>query len=327
VASGGDVHGVVRLTLDTGEVNKRVHRFWMGLVATAVVVLVAAVAVGWLLAQWITRPIRRLQVTAGRFANGDLTPAPPDPDAPPELTDLEASMNVMAVRLAGHIDRQRAFVADASHQLRTPLTALRLRLENIGWLASNPSEQTEIERAVDETTRLGTLVGELLQLAQSEQRDEPIPTALVQLTRDRVDTWSALSDQANVEMVLDEPEHELMALVVPGGLEQILDNLLDNAIRFAPSGSTVRIGCIGGSTELRLMVADNGPGLSAEDRLHAMERFWQADQTSAGSGLGLAIVRSLAEASGGSLTLEENKPSGLVAIVTLPAARSITPRR
>jgi signal transduction histidine kinase len=329
VASGGDVHGAVRLTLDTSEVNERIHRFWFALAAIAVVVLIAATAVGFLLAQWITRPIRRLQATANRFAGGDLTAATPDTGAPPELVDLQTSMNIMAERLDEHIERQRSFVADASHQLRTPLTALRLRLENIGWMSTNATEQAEIERAVDETTRLGVLVGELLQLARSERRDQPVPTAIVELTGDRVDTWTALAEQAGVRLVLDAPDHELPASVVPGGLEQILDNLLDNAIRSAPTGSTVRVTCVEGDHEHRLIVADNGPGLSPEDRTKALERFWQADQTSAGSGLGLSIVRSLAEASGGSITLEANTPSGLVAIVTVPAATadSATPQR
>ncbi len=324
VASGGDVHGAVRLTLDTSEVNERIHRFWFALGAIALVVLIAATAVGWLLARWITRPVRRLQTTANRFASGDLTPATPDTGAPPELVDLQTSMNIMAERLDQHIEQQRSFVADASHQLRTPLTALRLRLENIGWMTDNAAEQAEIERAVDETTRLGALVGALLQLARSERRERPVATALVELTGDRVDTWSALAEQTGIGLVLDAPSHELLAWVVPGGLEQILDNLLDNAIRSAPAGSTVRVSWIEGQLEHRLVVVDDGPGLSRGDRTRALERFWQADQTSAGSGLGLPIVQSLAEASGGSITLEANVPSGLVVIVAVPVATGAT---
>ena len=322
VASGGTVHGVVRLTLDTSEVDERIHHFWLALTGIAVVVLIAAAAVGWLLARWITQPIRRLQVTANRFSSGDLTPTTPDTTAPQEVVDLETSMNTMAERLDGHIERQRSFVADASHQLRTPLTALRLRLENMGWMTTNPTEQAELERAVDETERLGALVGELLQLARSERREEPVPTDLVQLARDRVDTWGALADQAGVGLVFDAPDHPLVVGVVPGGLEQMLDNLLDNAIRAAPPGSDVRVSCTAGTDTHRLTVADRGPGMTSGERAHALERFWQADPTTSGSGLGLPIVRALAEGSGGSLALEENPPTGLAAVVDLPARTS-----
>ena len=318
VASGGKVHGVVRLTLDTREVDERIHRFWLALAAIAAVVLIAAAAVGSLLASWITRPIRRLQVTANRFSSGDLTPTTPDTTAPPELVDLETSMNTMAERLDGHIERQRSFVADASHQLRTPLTALRLRLENMSWMTTNPSEQVELERAVEETDRLGVLVGELLQLARSERRDELVPTDLVQLARDRVDTWGALADQADVHLVFDAPDDRLVVNVVPGGLEQMLDNLLDNAINAAPPGSEVRVSCTAGISTHRLTVADRGPGMTPDDRAHALERFWQADPTTSGSGLGLPIVQALVAASGGSLVLEENPPSGLAAVIELP---------
>lgn len=322
VASGGKVHGAVRLTLDTSEVDERIHRFWLALTGIAVVVLIAVAAMGWLLARWITRPIRRLQMAANRFSSGDLTPTTPDTTAPPELVDLETSMNTMAERLDGHIERQRSFVADASHQLRTPLTALRLRLENMGWMTTNPTAQAEVEHAVDETERLGALVGELLQLARSERREEPVPTDLVQLARDRVDTWGALADQAAVDLVFDATDDSLVVGVVPGGLEQMLDNLLDNAIRAAPPGSQVRVSCTGGTNTHRLTVADRGPGMTAEERAHALERFWQADPTTSGSGLGLPIVRALVEGSGGSLALEDNAPTGLAAVIDLPARAS-----
>jgi signal transduction histidine kinase len=186
-------------------------------------------------------------------------------------------------------------------------------------MTTNTAEQAEIERAVEETTRLGTLVGELLQLARSERREPPVATDLVQLTADRVDTWTAVSEQAGVELALDAPDPALIVAMVPGGLEQILDNLLDNAIRAAPMGTGVSVACVRGTDHHQLTVTDHGPGLDADDRRRALERFWQADETSPGSGLGLSIVRELVEGSGGSLSLEPNDGSGLAAVVTLVA--------
>jgi signal transduction histidine kinase len=329
VASGGVVHGAVRVTLDTHAVAQRVHQFWLGLVAVAAVVLLVTAGVGWVLAQSITRPIRRLQHTAHRFGEGDLTPATPDPSAPPELAELESTLNSMAVRLDALIDRQRAFVADASHQLRTPLTALRLRLENLGSMTSDATETSEIDRAVEEITRLSTLVGELLQLARAEQPALFTVIDLVGAARDRVDTWGAVADQSDVTLTLEAAADELLVTMVAGGLEQVLDNLLDNAIRAAPAGSTILVRASAGSAMHELSIADQGAGLSPEAQRHALDRFWQADTTVSGSGLGLALVDTLVSVSGGTVVLGDNVPNGLVVTVRLPvvAAAPAAPRQ
>ena len=130
IASGGSVHGAVHITLDASDVQDTVRRFWIGLGATALITIMAVAGVGWVVARSISRPLRRLQRTAQRFAAGDLSTASTDHETLPELVALERAMNAMATDLDDLIERQRRFVADASHQLRTPLTALRLRLEN-----------------------------------------------------------------------------------------------------------------------------------------------------------------------------------------------------
>ncbi|MDH5237363.1 MAG: HAMP domain-containing protein, partial [Acidimicrobiia bacterium] len=121
VASGGNVHGALRLTIDAHEVNERIQRFWLGLAGVAIVVLLAVAGIGFAIARSVTRPLRELQESAKRFAGGDLTPAPVGDDAPPEVQALGATMNTMALRLDQLLAAQRAFVSDASHQLRTPL--------------------------------------------------------------------------------------------------------------------------------------------------------------------------------------------------------------
>ena len=150
VASGGTVHGVLRLTIDAHEVAERVQRFWMGLAGIAVVVLLAVAGIGFAIARSVTRPLRELQATARRFSEGDLTPGQLTADSPPEVRSLGDAMNAMATRLDELINAQRAFVSDASHQLRTPLTALRLRLENLETQLSTEADSAEVSAAIDE---------------------------------------------------------------------------------------------------------------------------------------------------------------------------------
>ena len=319
VSSGGEVHGAVRLTLDKGQTNALVRRYWLGLAGIATVVLVAITGIGWALARTVTRPLRLLDASAARFATGDLTPSAPDPSAPPEVAVLGKTMNTMARRLDRLLGEQRQFVADASHQLRTPLTALRLRLENLQSAADDPQDQEELGAAIDETARLGALVEDLLRLARAEETGETVKVDLAGLAADRVDTWSAMADAAGVTLELEAPGGRVDAASVAGGVEQILDNLIDNAVGVAPPGSHVRVSVARGRTAHVLRVADEGPGLSDELKERVLDRFWRADRSTPGTGLGLPIAAALAKASGGSLELRDAPSGGLEVVVTLPA--------
>ncbi len=322
VASGGTVHGAVRITLDTQEVTERVRRFWIGLAGVAVVVLIAVAVVGKTLAGSVTRPIRHLQSTAARFASGDLTQTIPDSTSAPELVSLEEAMNTMAHRLDRLLEQQRQFVADSSHQLRTPLTALRLRLENLQSTLGDPTHVEELDLAVDEITRLSELVTNLLHLAQADRVQEAAPFDLTSLTKDRADTWTAIADEANLTIDTVLPDHEVWVMSVPGGVEQILDNLLDNAMSASPPGTTITATISEGRNRHELSVSDTGPGLDDANKQQATERFWRADPSKPGTGLGLAIIKSLVDASRGELMLSDNSPTGLTVTVAFDAARS-----
>ena len=325
IASGGNVFGAARLTLDTTEVTAAVHRFWLGLLAVAAVVLAAIAGIGWAIARSVTRPLRHLHAAAARFATGDLAPIGPDPGAPAEIAALGATMNTMAQRLEQLLAEHRAFVADASHQLRTPLTALRLRLEN---LQSDPAVQgsaDDIAAAIDETGRLSALVGDLLQLARAEQVAAPAPVDLVRLARDRVDTWSAVAEAAGVALDFVAPSGPVVVGAVPNGVEQILDNLIDNAITASPQGAHVAVSIVSGRGEHSLIVADEGPGLSDDLKARALDRFWRLDGSRPGTGLGLPIAQALAQASGGWLALRDGVAGGLAVTVTLPAREARRP--
>lgn len=319
IASGSVVHGALRLTLDTAHVDSQVHRFWFGLAAIAIVVLLAMGLVGWLVARSVTRPVRRLNETALRFSQGDLSVGELVDDGPPELQQLARTMSTMAERLVALLEEQRAFVADASHQLRTPLTGLRLRLENLQTRLPE-ADAAELEAAIDEIARLSSLVTDLLQLARADRQGAPVPHDLARLTADRVDTWEAVADTHQVALSLEGAEHPVVVRSVPGAVEQILDNVLDNALAVAPPGSAVTVIITRGADEHRLVVADHGPGLSDHDKERALRRFWRGDTSTPGTGLGLAIAHALARSSNGTLALTDAEGGGLAVVVTLPAA-------
>lgn len=322
VASSGNVHGALRLTLDTDEVDARIRRFWWGLAATAGVVLSAITIVGWLIARSVTQPLRRLGAMAERFGSGDLTVGADDVRGPPEIRSLAGTMSTMAARLASMIRRQQDFVADASHQLRTPLTALRLRLENLQAGAGDAEEAAQVELAIDETARMATLVGDLLRLARADRRDPLVEVDLAGAVADRIDTWSAVADASALSLDLRGERAHLGVWAMGGAVEQVLDNVLDNAISHSPADSTVTVTVERGSGQHRVVVADEGPGLSDEDKARATRRFWRGDQSRPGTGLGLAVVEGLLEASGGSLELRDAASGGLEVVMSFPAASS-----
>ncbi len=282
VNSGGKVYGAVRLTLDKQEVNALVRGYWLGLIGVAAIVLGAMAGIGWAIARSVTRPLRRLNAAAARFATGDLTTTEPDPGAPPEIAALGATMNTMAQRLERLLAEHREFVADASHQLRTPLTALRLRLENLQSASAAPDDAEDLTAAIDETNRLAGLVGDLLQFARAEETAAPEAVDLVRLTADRLDTWSAMADATDVALDFSSPNGPIFVNAVPGGVEQILDNLIDNALTAAPPGTHVSVTVVRGRRDHRFTIADEGPGLSDELKARALDRFWRFDHCRAG---------------------------------------------
>jgi signal transduction histidine kinase len=319
VGSSGKVHGAVRLTLETSQIDRNIHRFWLGLAAMALVVLAVVTLIGSAVARWITRPIRTLQHSADRFAHGDLTPDSSVDHGPPELRELSDTMSDMAVRLDAMLAEQREFVADASHQLRTPLTAMRLRLENLQARLPE-ADATEVEAAIDETSRLARLVGDLLQLARADGANATVVVDIANVAVERVDTWSAVAELHGVQLAVRNAAQPVMARAVAGALEQILDNALDNAMNAASPGAVLTVSIEPGSSMHTLRVVDHGPGLSDDDKARATRRFWRGVSTAPGTGLGLAIADALARASGGSLALVDTPGGGLTLELFLPVA-------
>ena len=245
---------------------------WFGLVALSAFGVVVVIGVGFALAGLVTRPVDRLKDAARRIAAGDLDARAPTDDGAPELRELASIFNDTAARLQEILDAQQAFVGDASHQLRTPLAALRLQLENIESAAPS-TLQPALAAARAETARLGRISEALLALTRSVATNvacEHIDAASV--AAERHQAWAPVAAEAGVQLDLTAPDQAWVS-AASGALEQILDNLVDNALEVAPTGSTVRITLLQGDDIVELHVIDHGPGLSDEQRKRAFDRF------------------------------------------------------
>lgn len=319
VASGGVVRGAVRISYPTSALDYRVRRYWLLLAAIAGVVLAATVLVGVRFARTLTQPLARLEEAARAAGAGDLSARAPTDAGPPEIRDLSAQFNDMVARLDALLRSQQEFVADASHQLRTPLTALRLRLENLERDVDKPGRE-ELAGALAEVERLGRIVDGLLTLARADAAQaRPERVDLRSVVVGRVDAWSDRA--ADTGAVLDARlPPRLDGLATPEAVEQVLDNLVANALQVSPRDGTVTIEgrLVNGWVELH--VRDEGHGMTPEQRARAFDRFWRTGAPGGGTGLGLAIAHRLVIADGGRLELREAPGGGLDAVISLHRA-------
>ncbi len=325
VLAGDDVIGAVRITYPAAVIAERVDDRVRSLSVVAIITVGMAAVVALVLSGTITRPLRALRRTTDRLAAGDLS-ARADTSGPRELRDLAVAFNHMSERTQRVVDEQRAFAGDASHQLRTPLTALRLRLEQATALIDQDpaGARARLEAASAETERLQHVIGGLLALAQADGRhDVAQPVDVVAVARERAEMWKPLAEEEGVGVRVAVFAPCRRALAVPGALEQILDNLVDNSLAAAPPSTSIEVRVRGAEQAVEVTVADRGPGMSNEQIARSFDRFWRAaDADHPGTGLGLAVVRQLARASGGDVGLARRDGGGLVATVRLPAVVS-----
>jgi len=317
--------GAVAVSLPDARVDNRIRAAWLALVALAAGVLAGVALLGLLLARSVTRPLTHLERTTERLGGGDLSARASTTEGPEEVRALSSAFNEMAGRLEDLVSGQQAFVADASHQLRSPLTALRLRLENVA--ASLPdADPDDVDAVLSEVDRLSRLVDGLLLLARSEgKRPHRAPVDVAEVADDRYAAWAALAEEAGIALQPASPSPGgAVAWLVPGHLEQILDNLLANALEATPPGRGVRLAVLRVGPDLEVHVTDEGPGMGEEERRHAFDRFWRgsASRPGAGSGLGLAIVRQLARASAAEVELRAAPGGGVDAVVRAEGVRA-----
>ncbi len=314
---GRDAHvlGAVVMETPTAAVRHDVATRLALLVAAGFAVLLAAAAgVAVPLVRWILRPVGDLDDAARRVAHGELTTRVPESTGPPELRRLATSFNDMAnhVRLAQR--QQSDLVADASHQLGNPLTALRLRVETLSADAS-PEDAAQLDLVLAETDRLTRIVDSLLDLGQVGADPPPVKEVdLVAAVRERCRMW----EPALPGLVVDAPA-EAVALASDEVVDVFLDAALDNAAKFAP-GSPVEVTVACPLDGVSVAVRDHGAGIRGDDLEKVGSRFFRSaqHQNVRGTGLGLAIVRAHVVRVGGTFSVAGPPDGGCEVRVTLP---------
>jgi signal transduction histidine kinase len=273
-------------------------------------VLVAAI-VGLLVSGWLSRPLRELTAATDRMARGELG-IRASVDRGDELGRLAVSFNAMASRVEETVTSLRRFVADAAHEIGTPLTALQADLELAQGHAESADERRFLERALVQAQRLGALATGLLRLSRLEAGDASSGwerVDLAALTRHVTDAFASRADQVDVDLVLDLAAGEIPVSGDAERLRTAIGLLLDNALKFTPAGGTVAVAIRADAGTARLVVSDTGIGIPPEDLPTLFERFHRGRNTAGyeGNGLGLAIVRATAELHGGSVNAQSDE--------------------
>jgi signal transduction histidine kinase len=318
VGDDGNASGVAVLARTADPMNDRITVVWVWLSLTGLVVLAAGVLFALWLGRWVARPLTVLGASAARFGSGALQTRAPASKGPDEVRELSTAFNRMAERIQSLVGSHREWVADVSHQLRTPLTALRLRVDVLAEYA-DVEFADELAGLQVELARLGSLVDGLLAVARAETSVPRTETVRAdEIAADRVAAWEPVARERGVRLEAHCPRPAAVRLG-PGDLEQMLDNLIANALDSVPEGGSIEIVAAVTDEWVELRVIDDGPGMSAQARENAFRRFGQS--STGGNGLGLAIVHRLAAANGAEVALEETPGGGLTAVLRLPAAR------
>ena len=315
--------GAVRVTQSVEEIGGKVWRDILALAGVGLVALLLGLGLAWILAGSLARPLRGLARTAERVAGGDLD-ARADVVGSTEQREVASAFNEMTSRLGTAVAAQRDFVANASHQLRTPLTGLRLRLEAASAKTTDPELQRDLAAAEQETERLARLLSGLLTLAREGERPTLRgPTSLTAAAEAAFDRWAPAAEQSGHELALSL-EDDAFARISAEDAAIVLDNLIENALTYAPGG-TVTITAGEAGHECFVAVLDEGPGFVRGEEEHVVERFARgsAGRVAPGTGLGLSIVQTLARRWGGGLRIT-NRPEG-GARVELRLARETLP--
>jgi two-component system, OmpR family, sensor kinase len=310
--------GAVRVTQSVDAVGARVRRNVLVVIGVGLVALALGLGLAWVLAGSLARPLRGLARTARRVEDGEL-------DARAEITgaseqrEVAIAFNDMTERLEESIQAQREFVGNASHQLRTPLTGLRLRLEAAEIKADDPGVEHELRLAEAEVERLTNLLNSLLTLARGG--DRPVvrgPVSLRTVSEAAHERWLPRAEATGHTLALDGESDAF----VRAGEEDVaiaLDNLIENALVYAPPGTTVTISW---GLDGAVAVLDEGPGIPSGEEKQVFERFRRGRSDRPGTGLGLAIVETLARRWGGTASIRNRETGGARAEVRLPVDHS-----
>ncbi len=294
------------------------HPIWIAAPVLAVVI--------WLLVRWGLGPLERLTAGVRRRSPTDLSPLA-SRSAPTEVLPLVEALNALFARIKSARERDRRFAADAAHELRTPLAAIRAHAQvarSTDDIAECHAAVSEVLTGVDRGTRIVEQLLALARIDHSTTGESAQPIDMVDLVRDTVARMAPQAVAHNIDLAL-EVEANFVAVVRGNAdlLAVMVRNLVDNALRYIPEGAQVTVQLSRRDDHLLLRVEDSGPGIPLELRERVKDRFFRINSTSAsGSGLGLSIVVAIAEHHGGNLTLGERSGApGLAAEVCLPLSK------
>ena len=317
----GQTVGAVRVTQSVEAVNDRVRRSVLVLIGIGAFALLLGLALAWLLAETLSRPLRQLAASARRVEAGDLSTRAEVKGAT-EQQEVAHAFNDMTERLERVLEAQREFVSNASHQLRTPLTGLRLRLESAAMKAAGTDLEAELSAAEHEVDRLSRLLTALLTLAREGQA--PTPGRAVSLDEAAAGAHARWSDRAEQDggRIALEGSAAATACASDDDVAIMLDNLIENAIHYSPPGTTVSIRWGRTGPEVWLAVEDEGPGIAPGEEETLFDRFarGRAGKTMPGTGIGLAVVQMLARRWRGRASIRNRPEGGARVEVWLPAA-------
>jgi signal transduction histidine kinase len=332
VRRDGELVGAVVVAADTRAAARDVARGWGFVAMGCLGLLVLAVLAARALTRWVLRPIDGLERAVGEMTEGVAGP-PVDVRGPPELRHFTSAFNTMAGVVRASIDRQRRLVADASHQLRNPLAAIRLRADSLEDYVAEPGRSTYGSMTA-ELDRLEHLLQQLLRLARAEEvsgsRRVGLRAAVAESTdledviEERLAFWQPVADGQNQRLRYLSDHPGLAVSLARHDVEQLLDVALDNALRYAGQDTTVTVSTATDGTTVNLVVSDDGSGLPEEDLARAAARFWRGQDDPGGTGLGLAIAGEIAAGHGGAISVEAAPEGGLLVRYSLPMAGGAT---
>jgi len=307
VLDEGNVAGAVRVTRNIDAVNDEVRTVRIGIVLIGLLGLVAGMAIAFALANSLARPLIQLSDAARKLGDGDLTTRVGDVGGAREVKDLGESFDEMANRFERNVHAQREFVANASHQLRTPLTAMKLRLETAEGDAKDPELRRQLHAADLEVDRLADTVDRMLAMANSIEQGSAALVDLREVALRAATRWGERAEQLGTRVTTGGPSATALTNAVD--LDQIVDNLIDNGLAYGVGPIEIETGRLG--NRVFLAVRDHGEGIPAAEQTHVTERFYRGrGAPTGGSGLGLAIARDLTEKWGGDLSITEGAGGG-----------------
>jgi two-component system, OmpR family, sensor kinase len=305
--------GAVRITQSVDAVNRAVRSTLLDLALLGGVVLLLGLGAGALIAGQVARPIHRLDEAARAVAEGDLETAV-RVEGSREQRSLARAFNEMTARVRRQLQAQRDFVADASHQLRTPLTGLRLRLEALRDRSRADRDGAGLEGSLREVDRLTQMVNELLLLSQAGERELPSePVDLGRAAERAAERWRATAAEKGIEIRASAKDPAVVSCAT-ADLDRALDPLVENAVAYSPDGGLVEVLAAGPRVE----VLDRGPGPEPGEEETVFERFRRGSagrKGASGTGLGLSIARELTRRWGGEVSLQAREGGGSRAAV------------